>query len=153
MRQNKPRCSLFTCTLTIVGALLLTTTLLSHNYATQQHHQIPRPHALRGPASHLAALRDARDAAAATSRGAAAAALVDAVATRPPGEAIVRGAGNATDLEALIWGNASTCADEMRSLSFVSEECGWTPGQDLVDDFLGAATVLGIRARVRVRVQ
>ena len=64
MRQNKPRCSLFTCTLTIVGALLLTTTLLSHNYATQQHHQIPRPHALRGPASHLAALRDARDAAA-----------------------------------------------------------------------------------------
>ena len=47
MRQNKPRCSLFTCTLTIVGALLLTTTLLSHNYATQQHHQIPRPHALR----------------------------------------------------------------------------------------------------------
>ena len=59
MRQNKPRCSLFTCTLTIVGALLLTTTLLSHNYATQQHHQIPRPHALRGPASHLAALRDA----------------------------------------------------------------------------------------------
>ena len=148
MRQNKPRCSLFTCTLTIVGALLLTTTLLSHNYATQQHHQIPRPHALRGPASHLAALRDARDAAAATSRGAAAAALVDAVATRPPGEAIVRGAGNATDLEALIWGNASTCADEMRSLSFVSEECGWTPGQDLVDDFLGAATVLGIDIEV-----
>ena len=149
MRQNKPRCSLFTCTLTIVGALLLTTTLLSHNYATQQHHQIPRPHALRGPASHLAALRDARDAAAATSRGAAAAALVDAVATRPPGEAIVRGAGNATDLEAGIWGNASNCVtDEMKTLSFVSEECGWTPGQDLVDDFLGAATVLGIDIEV-----
>ena len=91
MRSNL-RCGLFTCALTLVGALLLTKTLLSHNYAdAEQYH----------------ALRDARDAAAATSRGAAAAALVDAVATRPPGEAIVRGAGNATDLEAGIWGNAS----------------------------------------------
>ena len=132
MRSNL-RCGLFTCALTLVGALLLRTTLLSHNYAEQQYH------ALRGHASRQAALRDARG---------AAAALVDAVATRPPGEAIVRGAGNATDLEALIWGNASTCADEMRSLSFVSEECGWTPGQDLVDDFLGAATVLGIDIEV-----
>ena len=132
MRSNL-RCGLFTCALTLVGALLLRTTLLSHNYAEQQYH------ALRGHASRQAALRDARG---------AAAALVDGVATRPPGEAIVRGAGNATDLEALIWGNASTCADEMRSLSFVSEECGWTPGQDLVDDFLGAATVLGIDIEV-----
>ena len=131
--RNKPRCGLFTCALTILGALLLTTTLLLHNYVEKQYH------ALRGPTSRQAALRDARG---------AAAALVDAVATRPPGEAIVRGAGNATDLEALIWGNASTCADEMRSLSFVSEECGWTPGQDLVDDFLGAATVLGIDIEV-----
>jgi len=82
-----PRCSLFTFTLAIVGALLFTTTQLQHNYATQQHHQIPRPHALRGPASHLAALRDGRDAAAAAARGAAAAALVDAVATGGPGRA------------------------------------------------------------------
>ena len=84
MRSNL-RCGLFTCALTLVGALLLRTTLLSHNYAEQQYH------ALRGHASRQAALRDARG---------AAAALVDAVATRPPGEAIVRGAGNATDLEA-----------------------------------------------------
>ena len=82
MRSNL-RCGLFTCALTLVGALLLRTTLLSHNYAEQQYH------ALRGHASRQAALRDARG---------AAAALVDAVATRPPGEAIVRGAGNATDL-------------------------------------------------------
>lgn len=62
---------------------------------------------------------------------------------------IVRGAGNATDLEAGIWGNALTCVtDEMPSLSFVSEECGWTPGQDLVDDFLGAAADLGIDIEV-----
>ena len=66
--RNKPRCGLFTCALTLVGALLLRTTLLSHNYAEQQYH------ALRGHASRQAALRDARD---------AAAALVDAV-TRPP---------------------------------------------------------------------
>ena len=67
MRSNL-RCGLFTCALTLVGALLLRTTLLSHNYAEQQYH------ALRGHASRQAALRDARD---------AAAALVDAV-TRPP---------------------------------------------------------------------
>ncbi len=91
--RNKPRCGLFTCALTILGALLLTkfltTTLLLHNYVEKQYH------VLRGPASRQAALRDARD---------AAAALVDAV-TRPPtpeGAAenrqleIVRGAGNAT---------------------------------------------------------
>ena len=68
MRNNKPRCGLFTCALTILGALLLTTTLLLHNYVEKQYH------VLRGPASRQAALRDARD---------AAAALVDAV-TRPP---------------------------------------------------------------------
>ena len=64
MRSNL-RCGLFTCALTLVGALLLRTTLLSHNYAEQQYH------ALRGHASRQAALRDARG---------AAAALVDAVA-------------------------------------------------------------------------
>ena len=67
MRSNL-RCGLFTCALTLVGALLLTTTLLLHNYVEKQYH------VLRGPASRQAALRDARD---------AAAALVDAV-TRPP---------------------------------------------------------------------
>ena len=87
--RNKPRCGLFTCALTILGATVITTTLLLHNYVEKQYH------ALRGPTSRQAALRDARD---------AAAALVDAV-TRPPtpeGAAenrqleIVRGAGNAT---------------------------------------------------------
>ena len=87
--RNKPRCGLFTCALTILGATVITTTLLLHNYVEKQYH------AMRGPASRQAALRDARD---------AAAALVDAV-TRPPtpeGAAenrqleIVRGAGNAT---------------------------------------------------------
>ena len=58
MRSNL-RCGLFTCALTLVGALLLRTTLLSHNYAEQQYH------ALRGHASRQAALRDARGAAAA----------------------------------------------------------------------------------------
>ena len=92
--RNKPRCGLFTCALTILGALLLTTTLLLHNYVEKQYH------ALRGPTSRQAALRDARD---------AAAALVDAVATRPRrARHLQGGAGNATDLEALIWGNAST---------------------------------------------
>ena len=128
MRQPKPRCSLFTCTLTIVGALLLTTTLLSHNYATQQHH------ALRGHASRQAALRDARG---------AAAALVDAVATRPPGEAIVRGAGNATDLEALIWGNASTCADEMRSRIIYYDDFGWTTPKDHQVEIMCEETIKG----------
>ena len=66
--RNKPRCGLFTCALTILGATVITTTLLLHNYVEKQYH------VQRGPASRQAALRDARD---------AAAALVDAV-TRPP---------------------------------------------------------------------
>ena len=66
--RNKPRCGLFTCALTILGATVITTTLLLLNYGEKQYH------VQRGPASRQAALRDARD---------AAAALVDAV-TRPP---------------------------------------------------------------------
>ena len=62
--RNKPRCGLFTCALTILGATVITTTLLLHNYVEKQYH------VQRGPASRQAALRDARD---------AAAALVDAV--------------------------------------------------------------------------
>ena len=64
--RNKPRCGLFTCALTILGATVITTTLLLHNYVEKQYH------VQRGPASRQAALRDARD---------AAAALVDAVAS------------------------------------------------------------------------
>ena len=86
--RNKPRCGLFTCALTILGATVITTTLLLLNYVEKQYH------VQRGPASRQAALRDARD---------AAAALVDAVTRPPTPEAaenrqleIVRGAGNAT---------------------------------------------------------
>ena len=56
--RNKPRCGLFTCALTILGATVITTTLLLHNYVEKQYH------VQRGPASRQAALRDARDAAA-----------------------------------------------------------------------------------------